>query len=74
MLLNFFSLGGYWIFIIPAFLVTFFVLVLFYLKTSKELKKLESLYSIRFGQRQLSKVVVSKQRKIEKRILSTVSK
>ena len=74
MLLNFFSLGGYWIFIIPAFLITFFVLILFYLKTTKELRELESLYTIKFGHPKFSRVAISKQRKIEKRILSTVSK
>ena len=74
MLLNFFTVGGYWIFILPAFFVTFFILILFYLKTAKELNKLESLFSIKFGQHEDSKVVASKQRKIEKRILSTVSK
>ena len=42
MLLNFFTVGGYWIFILPAFFVTFFILILFYLKTAKELNKLSS--------------------------------
>jgi len=74
MFLNFFSLGGYWIFIIPAFLATFSILILFYLKTVKELKSLESLYSIKYGRHEVSKVTDSEQRKIEKRILSTASK
>ncbi len=74
MLVNFFNLGGYWIFIIPAFVATFSVLILLYLKTARKLKKLESLFSMKFSQQEISKIAISKQRKIEKRILSTASK
>ena len=50
MLIKFISLGGYGLYVWPAFIFTFFSLFLFYIKTSKELQKQEKLYAKKFGE------------------------
>ena len=50
MLIKFISLGGYGFYVWPAFIFTFTTLLLFYIKTNKELQKQEKLYAAKFGE------------------------
>jgi|TARA_Y100000590_G_C15678662_1_gene998965 Heme exporter protein D len=57
-------LGGYGHFVWPAFLFTFSVCLILYLKTIKEFKKYEKIYLIKFEQKYLVKTQISKDKKI----------
>ena len=69
--IEFLSLGGYELFVWPAFIFTFVSYFLFFLKTKKELKKQEKMFLIEFGQMPTTKNEVAKQKKILKEALLT---
>ena len=68
MILEIIVLGGYGIFVWPAFIFTFFSFFYLFLKTSKELKKQEELFLKGFKQLKTIKIKVEKV-KISKKIL-----
>ena len=70
MLIKFISLGGYGFYVWPAFIFTFTFLVLFYLKTKKELREQENLFLNEFKQLKTIKIEVAKSKEIKKKILS----
>tara|TARA_B100002051_G_C16403774_1_gene471187 strand:+ start:247 stop:459 length:213 start_codon:yes stop_codon:yes gene_type:complete len=49
MFLDSLNLNGYGQFVWPAFIFTFITISIFYLKTRKELKRIEKLYFSKFG-------------------------
>ena len=62
-------LGGYGQFVWPAFIFTFVSYFLLYLKTKKELKRLEKMYLIEFKQKPIARVEVVRRREFLKEIL-----
>ena len=62
--IEFLVLGGYGIFIWPAFIFTFVSCFLLYLKTKNEFKKQEKLFLIEFKQIPVRKTEVSKQKEL----------
>ena len=63
-------LGGYGQFVWPAFIFSFVSCFLLYIKTKKELKKQEKMFSIEFKQ---IPIEVAKQKKVLKEVLSSSS-
>ena len=59
-------LGGYGQFVWPAFIFTFVICFTLYLKTKKEFKKQEKIYSIEFKETEALKI----EETIEKEVLS----
>tara|TARA_B100001123_G_C15338180_1_gene1033675 strand:+ start:1678 stop:1890 length:213 start_codon:yes stop_codon:yes gene_type:complete len=49
MFLDSLNLNGYGQFVWPAYIFTFFTISIFYLKTRRELKRIEKLYFSKFG-------------------------
>ena len=68
--LEFLTLGGYGIFVWPAFIFTFVSCFLLYLKTKREFKRQEKIFLIEFNQIPVKETKVSKQRYLPKEILS----
>ena len=68
--LKFLFLNGYGQFVWPAFFFTFVICFYLYLKTKKELKKLEKLFLNEFKQSQTIKIVVNSQKENTKKVLS----
>ena len=64
-------LGGYGQFVWPAFIFTFVSCFLLYLKTKKELKRLEKMFLIEFKQTPITKVEVAKRKELLKEVLSS---
>ena len=64
-------LGGYGQFVWPAFIFTFVCCFLLYIKTKKELKRQEKMFSIEFKQISVAKIEVAKQKKLSKEVLSS---
>ena len=68
MSIEFLVLGGYGQFVWPAFIFTFVSCFLLYIKTKKELKRQEKMFSIEFKQ---IPIEVAKQKKVLKEVLSS---
>ena len=68
--IEFLVLGGYGQFVWPAFIFTFVSCFLLYLKTKKELKKQEEKFLIEFKQIPVSKVEITKQKELSRKVLS----
>jgi len=68
--MEFFILGGYGHFVWSAFIFTFVTCFLLYLKTKKELKKQEEKFLIEFKQIPVSKVEITKQKELSRKVLS----
>ena len=68
--IEFLVLGGYGQFVWSAFIFTFVSCFLLYLKTKKELKKQEKKFLIEFKQIPVSKIEITKQKELSKKILS----
>ena len=64
-------LDGYGKFVWPAFIFTFVSCFLLYIKTKKELKRQEKMFSIEFKQIPIAKIEVAKQKKLSKEVLSS---
>ena len=64
-------LGGYGQFVWPAFIFTFVCCFLLYIKTKKELKRQEKMFSIEFKQMPIAKIEVAKQKELLKEVLSS---
>ena len=69
--MEFFILGGYGHFVWSAFIFTFITCFLLYLKTKKELKRLEKMFLIEFKQMPITKIEVAKQKELLKEVLSS---
>jgi|TARA_B100001964_G_scaffold918_1_gene1049 heme exporter protein D len=68
--IEFLVLGGYGGFVWSAFIFTFVICFMFYLKTKKEFKRQEKMFLIEFKQIPVKKTEVSKQKELSKEILS----
>ena len=68
--IEFLVLGGYGIFVWPAFIFAFVSCFLLYLKTKREFKRQEKIFLIEFNQIPVKETKVSKQRYLPKEILS----
>jgi heme exporter protein D len=68
--IEFLVLGGYGIFVWPAFIFAFVSCFLLYLKTKKEFKRQEKMFLIEFKQIPVKKTKASKQKDHSKEILS----
>ena len=64
-------LDGYGQFVWPAFIFTFVSCFLLYIKTKKELKRQEKMFSIEFKKIPIAKIEVSKQKELLKEVLSS---
>jgi len=64
------TLGGYGIFVWPAFIFTFASCLFLYLETKKEYLKQEKIFIKEFKQSQTVKIEVDKKRKNQEKILS----
>ena len=64
-------LGGYGQFVWPAFIFTFVCCFLLYIKTKKELKRQEKMFSIEFKQMPIAKIEVAKQKELLEEVLSS---
>jgi len=64
------TLGGYGIFVWPAFIFTFASCLSLYLKTKKEFLKQEKIFIKEFKQSQTIKVEVDKRKKTKEEVLS----
>jgi len=64
------TLGGYGIFVWPAFIFTFASCLFLYLKTKKEFLKQEKIFIKEFKQSQTIKVEVDKRKKTKEEVLS----
>ena len=64
MSLDFFILNSYGQFVWPAFVCTFLICILFYLKTKKKLQKQERLYLKAFGPTQSKKVELDRRKEV----------
>ena len=73
MIENHIILGGYGQFVWPAFIFTFFVCFVLYLKTKKKFLKQEKIFLHKFKHTQLVKIKVVKEKQNGKRILSNIS-
>ena len=63
-------LGGYGQFVWPAFVFAFVSCFFLFLKTKKELKKQEEKFLIEFKQIPVSKVEITKQKELSRKVLS----
>ena len=70
---EFFILGGYGQFVWPAFIFTFVSCVALYIKTRKELQKLEKVFLNEFGELHIAKIKSAERNKITKKVLSDSS-
>ena len=70
MSLNFFNLGGYGIFVWPAFVFTLVSCVLLYLETKKELQRQERIFLEEYKKLQRSEIKVFEKEKNTKEVLS----
>ena len=68
---EFLVLGGYGQYVWPAFVFTFVSCFLLYIKTKKELKRQEKMFSIEFKQMPIAKIEVAKQKELLKEVLSS---
>jgi hypothetical protein len=68
--LEIFILNGYGYFVWPAFIFTFLSCLFLYLKTEKELKKQEKIFSNHFKVSEVIKIEVVAKKEIEKKTLS----
>ena len=68
--LEYFILGGYGLFIWPAFIFTFISCFYLYLRSIKELKKQEVIFYNEFRQMQNLEIIISKQHQNPKKVLS----
>ena len=68
--LNLLILDGYGLYVWPAYIFTFIICFILYLKTKKELKKQEKLFLNEFKQPQTIKIVVNSQKENTKKVLS----
>ena len=68
--IEFLFLGGYGVFVWPAFIFTFVSCILLYLKTKKEFKRQEKMFLIKFKQMPVSQIEVDDQKEPSKEILS----
>ena len=73
MLVNFINLGGYGIFVWPAFFFTFLTCLSLYLKTKKELQKQEKKFAKEFDQSKIIEIEVDNRRKTKKEVLAVSS-
>ena len=64
MSLEFFILDGYGQFVWPAFIFTFVICFALYLKTKKEFKKQEKIFSIEFKETEAIKIEESKEKEV----------
>ena len=71
--LNMLILDGYGLYVWPAYIFTFIICFILYLKTKKELKKQEKLFLNEFKQSQTIKIVVNSQKENTKKVLSSNS-
>ncbi len=69
--LNFLSLNGYGIFVWPAFFFTFISCLSVYIKTKRELQRLENIYLKEFKQLEAIKIEVVKEKEEEKKVFSS---
>ena len=70
MVLEYFSLNGYGYFVWPAFLFTFVMCFILYIKTIKEFQKQEKIFLNEFKQIEVKKVKDFKSKEIRKEVLS----
>jgi len=70
MSLNFFNLGGYGVFVWPAFVFTFVSCLLLYLETKKVLQKQERIFLEEYKKLQRSEIKVFEKEKKTKEVLS----
>lgn len=68
--MDFVILGGYGLFVWPAFFFTFLCCLLLYFKTRGELAKQEKLYLTEYKQVPSVKIEVAAQRKLSQKVLS----
>ena len=68
--MQFLFLGGYGLYVWPAFIFTFVSCFSLYLKTKKELREQENLFLNEFKQLKTIKIEVAKSKEIKKKILS----
>ena len=73
MIQNHIILGGYGQFVWPAFIFTFFVCFVLYLKTKKKFLKQEKMFLHKLKQTQAVKIKVIKEEQNAKRTLSNIS-
>ena len=64
MILEIIVLGGYGVFVWPAFIFTFVSCFFLYLKTKKEFQKQEKVYLKEFKQLQTKKIEVDKKKEV----------
>ena len=69
MMVEFISMGGYGIFVWSAFIFTFAFCLFLYLKTKKELKSQETMFSYKVKNLSAKQVKIVKKRKTTKQIL-----
>ena len=67
--LNLLILDGYGLYVWPAYIFTFIICFILYLKTKKELNKQEKLFLIEYKQVAAAKIKVAKQKKLSKEVL-----
>ena len=65
------TLGGYGLFVWPAFIFTFICCLSLYLKTKTALNKQEKLFLLEYKQESITKGEVAKQKRLSKEILSS---
>jgi heme exporter protein CcmD len=68
--IEFLVLGGYGIYVWPAFIITFASCFLLYLKTKNEFKRQEKMFLIEFNQMPVRKTEVSEQKELSKEVVS----
>ena len=68
--IEFLVLGGYGVFVWPAFIFTFVSCSLLYLKTKKEFKRQEKMFLIVFKQIPVRNIKLAEQKKLSKEVLS----
>ena len=66
---NFILMDGYGIFVWSAFIFTSVCCLFVYLKTRKELKKQEKMFSEKVNELPATKIAIVQERKVEKQIL-----
>ena len=69
--IEFLVLGGYGIFVWPAFIFTFVSCFLLYSMSKKEFKRQEKMFLIEFKQIPVRKTEVSKKKELSKEVLSS---
>ena len=68
--IEFLVLGGYGVFVWPAFIFTFVSCLFLYLKTKREFKRQEKMFLIEFKQIPVRKIKIVKQKELSKEVLS----